>query len=162
MRMGHRCAGKGDYGDSIRHYLKALNEDSGNTAIIYNNLADLYMNIGQLDLAMKHAQQAINKAQDKTLPLVTSGEIYQALGEHKKAVDCIQQAQKIFEEMTPEMKDVLFDSIEEVIKKLPTREKFEVASKDWVRIIYLVKYIRTTYQMEKDLIKIQRGSWEDL
>ncbi|MBU4445765.1 hypothetical protein KJ656_11890 [bacterium] len=162
MRMGHRCAGKGDYGDSIRHYLKALNEDSGNAAIIYNNLADLYMNIGQLDLAMEKAKQAVSKAQDKTLPFVTFGEIYQALGEHKKAVDCIQQAQEIFEEMMPEMKDVLFDSIEEVIKKLPTREKFEVASKDWVRIIYLVKYTKANYQMEKDLIKRQRGSWKDL
>lgn len=162
MRMGTRCASKGDYEVSIQQYLQALKEDSRNPALILNNLADSYMNIGQLDLAMEQAREAVSKAQDKTLPYVTLGEIYQARGEHEKAVECIRQAQEIFEELMPEMKDALFDSIEEVIKKLPTREKFEVASKDWVRIIYLVKYTQATYQMEKDLIKRQSGSWKDL
>ena len=162
MRMGTRCASKGDYEASIQHYLQALKENSKNPALVLNNLADSYMNSGELDLAMEQAREAVSKAQDKTLPYVTLGEIYQARGEHEKAVECIQQAQEIFEELMPEMKDALFDSIEEVIKKLPTREKFEVASKDWVRIIYLVKYTQATYQMEKDLIKRQSGSWEDL
>jgi len=162
MRMGTRCAGKGDYEASIQHYLQALKEDSNNPALILNNLADSYMNIGKLDSAVEQAREAISKAQDKTLPYVTLGEIYQARGEHEKAVECIHRAQEIFEELMPEMKDALFDSIEEVIKKLPTREKFEVASKDWVRIIYLVKYTQATYQMEKDLIRRQMGSWKDL
>jgi len=162
MRMGTRCASKGDYEASIQHYLQALKEDSNNPALVLNNLADSYMNIGQFDLAVEQAKEAINKAQDKTLPLVTLGEIYQARGEHKKAVECIRRAQEIFEELMPEMKDSLFDSIEEVIKKLPTREKFEVASKDWVRIMYLVKYTHSNFQMEKDLIKRQMGSWKDL
>lgn len=162
MRMGTRCAGRGDYEASIQHYLQALKEDSNNLALILNNLADSYMNIGQLDSAVAQAREAIRKAQDKTFPFVTLGEIHQARGEHKEAVECICRAQEIFEELMPEMKDALFDSIEEVIKKLPPREKFEVASKDWVRIIYLVKYTQATYQMEKDLIKRQRGSWKDL
>ncbi|MFQ5887600.1 MAG: tetratricopeptide repeat protein, partial [Candidatus Hydrothermarchaeales archaeon] len=147
MKMGHRCAGKGDYVASIEHYLQALNGGSDHAALIYNNLADSYMNTGQLDLAMEQAKEAISRAQDKTLPYVTLGEIHQARGEHEKAVECIRRAREMFEELMPEMKDALFDSIEEVIKKLPTREKFEVASKDWVRIIYLVKYTVATNQM---------------
>lgn len=162
MRMGTRCAGKGDYEASIQYYLQALKEDSNNPALVLNNLADSYMNIGQFNLAVDKAMESIKEAEDKTLPYVTLGEIYQARGEHKKAVECIRRAQEIFEGLMPEMKDALFDSIEDVIKKLPTREKFEVASKDWVRIIYLVKYTQATYQMEKDLIRRQMGSWKDL
>ena len=162
MKMGHRCAFKGDYAASIEHYLQALNEDSDNGALIYNNLADSYMNTGQLDLAMEQAKKAISKARDKTLSYVTLGEIHQAGGEHEKAVEYIHRARKIFEELMPEMKDALFDTIEEVIKKLPTREKFELATKEWVRIIYLVKYIGATYQMERDLIKRHGGTWKGL
>ena len=162
MKMGHRCACKGDYVASIEHYLQALNERSDNGALIHNNLADSYMNAGQLDLAVEQAKDAISKAQDKTLPYVTLGEIHQAMGEHEKAVECVHRAQEIFEELMPEMKDALFDSIEEVIKKLPTREKFELASKDWVRMIYLVKYTEATYQMERGLIERHGGTWKGL
>ncbi len=162
MRMGTRCAGKGDYEASIQHYRDALEEDSDKAPLVLNNLADAYMNIGQFDLAMDQAKEAVNRAEDKTLPCVTLGEIYQAKGGHEKAVECISRAQEIFEEVMPEIKDALFDSIEEVIKKLPVREKFEVATKDWVRIIYLVKYTQAIYQMEKELIKRQKGSWKDL
>ena len=162
MKMGHRCAFKGDYAGSIEYYLQAMNEGPDNTALICNNLADSYMNTGQLDLAMEQAKKAIGDAQDKTLSYVTLGEIHQAGEEHEKAVECIHRAREIFEELMPEMKDALFDTIEEVIKKLPTREKFELASKDWVRIIYLVKYIGATYQMERDLLKKHKGSWKGL
>jgi len=162
MRMGSRCAEKRDYDASIQHYLQALKEDSNNPALILNNIADSYMNINQLDSAFCQAAEALRIAQDKTLPYVTLGEIHQARGEHEKAVECIRQAQEKFEELMPEMKDALFDSIEEVIKKLPVREKFEVVSKDWVRVIFLVKYTQANYQMEKDLIKRQKGSWKDL
>ncbi len=62
----------------------------------------------------------------------------------------------------PEIKDALFDTIEEVIKKLPTREKFELASKDWVRLIYLVKYTEATFRMERDLINRHGGTWKGL
>ncbi|MCK4389575.1 MAG: hypothetical protein KAV83_04975 [Desulfobacterales bacterium] len=147
---------------SIEHYLQALNERSDNGALIHNNLADSYMNAGQLDLAVEQAKDAISKAQDKTLPYVTLGEIHQAMGEHEKAVECVHRAQEIFEELMPEMKDALFDTIEEVIKKLPTREKFELASKDWVRMIYLVKYTEATYQMERGLIERHGGTWKGL
>lgn len=111
----------------------------------------------------KHRRRSVENvldAQDKTLPYVTLGEIHQAGGEHEKAVECIHRAQEIFEELMPEMKDALFDTIEEVIKKLPTREKFELASKDWVRIMYLVKYIEATYQIERDLLKRHGGTWK--
>ena len=162
MKMGYRCASKGDYAVSIEHYLQASNEGSDDDALICNNLADSYMNIGHLGLAMGRAKKAIGTARDKTLPYVTLGEIYQAGGEHEKAVECIHRAQEIFEELMPEMKDALFDSIEEVIKKLPTREKFELASKDWVRMIYLVKYTEATYQMERGLIERHGGTWKGL
>lgn len=162
MKMGHRSALKGDYASSIGYYLDALNGGSDNASLIYNNLADSYMNAGQLELAMEQATNAIDDAQDKTLPYVTLAEICQARGEHEKGVEYIHRAREILEEAMPEMKDALFDTIEEVIKKLPTREKFELASKDWVRIIYLVKYTEATFQMERDLINRHRGTWKGL
>ena len=162
MKMGHRSALKGDYASSIGYYLDALNGGSDNAALICNNLADSYMNAGQLDLAMEQAKNAVDDAQDKTLPYVTLAEIHQATGEHEKAVEYIYRALEIVEEAMPEMKDALFDTVEEVIKRLPTRDKLEVASKDWVRIIYLVKYTEGTFQMERDLIKKHGGTWKDL
>lgn len=162
MKMGLRSAFKGNYAASIGYYIDALDGGSDNAALIYNNLADSYMNAGQLELAMEQAKNAIGDAQDKTLPYVTLAEIYQAKGQHEKAVEYIHRAQEILEVLMPEMKDVLFDTIEEVIKKLPTREKFELASKDWVRLIYLVKYTEDTFQMERDLINRHGGTWKGL
>ncbi len=161
MKMGHRCACNGDYAASILHYLQAVHGGSDNAALVCNNLADSYMNAGQLDLAMEWAKQAIGDAQDKTLPYVTIGEIHQAKGEHKEALDYIIMAQKVFEESVPELKDMVFDSIEEVIRKLPMRIKFDLSSKDWIRIIYLVQSLRTNYQQLMDYTN--RGvSWEFL
>lgn len=161
MKMGHKYAVKGDYVASIEHYLQALKGGSDNAALVYNNLADSYMNTGQFDLAMESAKEAINKAQDKTLPYVTVAEIHQAKGEHKKALDYVVMAQKVFEESVPELKDIVFDSTEEVIKKLPMRIKFDLSSKDWIRTIYLVKSLRINYQQLMDYTN--RGvSWEFL
>jgi tetratricopeptide (TPR) repeat protein len=162
MKMGLRSAVKGDYTASIEYYIDALNGGSDNAALLYNNLADSYMNAGQLGLAMEQAKNAIDDARDKTLPYVTLAEISQAKGQHEKGVEYIHRALKILEKAMPEMKDALFDTIEEVIKKLPTREKFELASKDWVRLIYLVKYTAATFQMERDLIKKHGGTWKGL
>jgi len=93
--------------------------------------------------------------------LVETGHFYFGLTEHGKAVDCILKGCYILEQSVPELKDIAFDSIEEVIKKLSTRVKFDLASKDWIRIIYLVKSLRSNYEMEKNYIK--RGvSWEFL
>ena len=162
MKMGLRSAFKGDYEASIGYYIDALDGGSDDAALIYNNLADSYMNAGQLDLAVEQAKNAIDDARDKTLPYVTLAEICQAKGQHEKGVEYIHRAREILEEAMPEMKDALFDTIEEVIKKLPTREKFELASKDWVRLIYLVKYTEANYQMERDLIKRYGGTWKSL
>ncbi len=86
---------------------------------------------------------------------------YNSKGEHDKAVDCILEARRIFEESVPELGDVVFDSIEEVIKRLPARVKFDVASQDWIRIVYLVKSLKSNYETERDYVK--RGvSWEFL
>ena len=162
MKMGLRSAFKGDYEASIGYYIDALDGGSDDAALIYNNLADSYMNAGQLELAMEEAKNAIDDARDKTLPYVTLAEICQAKGQHEKAVEYIHRAREILEEAMPEMKDALFDTIEEVIKKLPTREKFELASKDWVRLIYLVKYTEATFRMERDLINRHGGTWKGL
>ncbi|MEW6674786.1 MAG: tetratricopeptide repeat protein [Nitrospirota bacterium] len=160
LRMAYKCASNSDYENSIKFYKEALKEGT-NSVLIYNNLADVYMNADQLDVALVCAEEAINRAQDTAVPYVTLGEIYQAKGEHEMAVDCIVKAQEIFEESIPELKDMAFDSVEEVIKKLPARVKFDIASKDWIRIIYLVKTMRSNYQAERDYIK--RGvSWEFL
>ena len=162
MKMGLRSAFKGDYDASIGYYIDALDGGSDNAALIYNNLADSYMNAGQLELAMEQAKNAIDDARDKTLPYVTLAEICQARGRHEKGVEYIHRAREILEEAMPEMKDALFDTIEEVIKKLPTREKFELASKDWVRLIYLVKYTEATFRLERDLINRHGGTWKGL
>lgn len=158
LRMAYKYASNGDYENAIRYYKEAL-KGGANSVLIHNNLADVYMNAGQLDVALVCVEEAINGAQDESVSYVTLGEIYQAKGEHGKAVDSILKAQEIFEESVPELKDMVFDSIEEVIKKLPTRVKFDIASKDWIRIIYLVKSLRSNYQKEVDYIR--RGvSWE--
>ena len=160
LRTAYKCASQSDYENAIKYYKEALKEET-NDALIYNNLADTYMNAGKLDEALVRTEEAINRAEDKTVPYVTLGEIYQAKGEHTKAVDCIVKAQEVFEESVPELKDMIFDSTEEVIKKLPARVKFDIASKDWIRIIYLVKSLKSNYQMEADYIK-GGVSWEFL
>ncbi len=166
LRMGYQYASKGDYGNSIKYYQEALKEggllsEGTDDALIHNNLADAYMNVGQLHLAMDDAKKAMAKAQDKAVPYVTLGEIYQAQGEHKSAVDCILKARDIFEESTPELKDLEFDSIEEIIKRLSTKTKFDLVNKDCIRLIYLVKTMKSNYQKLKDYRR--RGvSWEFL
>lgn len=160
LRMAYKCGSNGDYENAIRYYKEALKQGTEN-GIIYNNLADVYMNADQLDAALESAEEAINRARNAAVPYVTVGEIYQAKGEHERAIDYIVKAQEIFEESMPELKNMDFDSIEEVIKRLPTRVKFDIASKDWIRIIYLVKSMRSNYRAERDYIK--RGvSWEFL
>ena len=160
LRMAYTHAAKGEYEDAVSPYEEALKEGK-NQVLIYNNLADAFMNLGQLDRALSYAQKAADCAEDKIVPYVTLAQIYQAKGEHKKAIAYIVKAQKLFEESVPELKDMVFDSIEEVIKKLPARVKFDVASCDWIRIIYLVKSLKSNYEMERNYIK--RGvSWEFL
>ncbi|MDI6851959.1 MAG: tetratricopeptide repeat protein, partial [bacterium] len=109
MRMGCKCACKGDYEDSIKYYEEALREGTKD-GFIYNNLADAYMNVGRPDIALEYAKEAIGRLQDETFPYVTLGEVHQANGEHGKAVDCIVKAQEIFEESVPELKGMIFDS----------------------------------------------------
>ena len=160
LRMAYKYAAGGNYEKSIEYYKDALKEGK-NSVLIYNNLADIYMNTNRLDEAMVCAEEAMAKAEDKAIFYVTLGEIYQAKGEHKMAVDYIIKAQKIFAESVPELKNMVFESIEEAIKKLSTRAKFDIASKDWIRIIYLVKSMMSNYQTERDYVT--RGvSWEFL
>lgn len=160
LRMAYKSASCGDYENAIKYYKEALKEETNNV-LIYNNLADTYMNTDKLGEALVCAEEAMAKAEDKTISYVTLAEIYQAKGEHTKAVDYILKAQEIFEESVPELKNIVFDSIDEVIKKLPARAKFDIASKDWIRIIYLVKSMMSNYQTERDYVK--RGvSWEFL
>jgi len=160
LRTGYKHAVKGDYEGAINSYEDALKEEE-NQVLIYNNLADAYMNLCQLDRALDYAQKAAKCAVDKVVPYVTLGEIHRAKGEHKNAVDCIVKAQNLLEESVPELKDVISDSIEEVIKRLPARIKFDVASKDWIRIIYLVKSLKSNYEMQSDYVKAG-VSWEFL
>ena len=160
LRMGYKCACKGDYEDSIKYYQEALREGTDG-ALIHNNLADAYMNIGQLHLAMDNVEKAISKAQDKVVPYMTLGEIYQAEEKHKSAVECILKAQDIFEESSPEVRNLEFNSIEEIIKRLSTKTKFDLVNKDCIRLIYLVKTMKSSYQKLKDYRR--RGvSWEFL
>ena len=160
LRMGFQSATKGNYEESIEFYKDALNEDPEN-AVIYNNLADAYMNLGQLDQAAKYAKQAISRPQEQTLSYVTLAEIYRDRGEHKQAIDSILKGVEIYEQAVPELKDTLFGPIDEIIKKLPAHLKLEVASCDWVRTMYLVKYLKHTYEMEKGYV--DKGvTWEVL
>ncbi|MDO9580819.1 MAG: tetratricopeptide repeat protein [Bacteroidales bacterium] len=158
--MAYKSASEGDYENAIKYYKEVLKEGTNNV-LVYNNLADTYMNADRLDEALVCAEETIAKAEDKTVPYVTLAEIHQAKGEHTKAADYIFRAQEIFEESVPELKNIVFDSIEEVIKKLPTRVKFDIASKDWIKIIYMVKSLRSNYEMERNYTR--RGvSWEFL
>ena len=160
LRMAYKYAAGGNYEKAIEYYKDALKEGK-NSVLIYNNLADTYMNTDRLDEAMVCAEEAMAKAKDKAIFYVTLGEIYQAKGEHKRAVDYIIRAQKIFEESVPELKNIVFDSVDEVIKKLSSRVKFDIASNDWIRIVYLVKSMISSYQAERDYVK--RGvSWKFL
>ncbi len=160
LRTAHKCAAGGDYEEAIKQYKEALKEGA-NEVLIRNNLADTYMNTGQIGPALICAEDAINRGEGEAVPHVTLGEIYQVKGEHDRAVDCIVEARRIFEESVPELKNVVFDSIEEVIKRLPARVKFDVASCDWIRIVYLVKSLKSNYETERDYVK--RGvSWEFL
>ena len=72
LRMGYQSARKGDYEDSIKYYQEALREGADG-ALVRNNLADAYMNIGLLHSAMDNVKEAISKAQDKVIPYVTPG-----------------------------------------------------------------------------------------
>ena len=160
LRMAYKYAVVGNYEKAIEYYKDALKEGT-NSVLIYNNLADTYMNSDRLGEALVCAEEAMAKAEDKTISYITLAEIYQAKGEHKKAVDRIVRAQEILEESIPELKNMVFESVDEVIKKLSSRVKFDIASKDWIRIIYLVKSMMSNYQTERDYIK--RGvSWEFL
>ena len=160
LRRAYKYASCGDYEKAIEYYKDALKEGT-NSVLIHNNLADAYISTDRLGEALVCAEEAMAKAGDKTVSYVTLAEIYQAKGEHKKAVDYIIRVQKIFEESVPELKDIVFDSIEEVIKKLSARAKFDITSKDWIRIIYLVKSMMSNYQTERDYVK--RGvSWKFL
>ena len=160
LRMAYKSASCGDYEKAIKYYKEALKEETNNV-LIYNNLADTYMKTDRLDEALVCVEETIAKAEDKTISYVTLAEIYQAKGEHTKAVNFMLKAQNIFEESVPELKNMVFDSIEEVIKKLPARVKFDIASKDWIRIIYLIKSMMSNYQVERDYVN--RGvSWEFL
>ncbi len=160
LRAAYKHASNGNYNESIKYYKEALKE-GGNEVLIYNNLADAYINTGQTGSSLNWAEKAINKAGSEVVPYVTLAEIYQAREEHKKAVDCLLKAQEILEESVPELKNMDFDSIEEVIKKFPTRIKFDLSSKDWIRIIYLVKSLKSNYEMERDYIR-RGASWEVL
>ncbi|ODS33527.1 MAG: hypothetical protein SCARUB_01351 [Candidatus Scalindua rubra] len=160
LRMGFQSATKGNYEDSVKFYKEALKEEP-KKAIIYNNLADAYMNLGQLDQAVRFAKEAIARPQEQTLSYVTLAEVYRDMGEHKQAIDCILKALEIYEEAVPQLKDMLFGPIDEIMKKLPPHLKLEVASCNWIRTMYLVKYIRHTYEMEKSYV--DKGvAWEVL
>ncbi|MFQ6075852.1 MAG: tetratricopeptide repeat protein [Candidatus Bathyarchaeia archaeon] len=161
LRMGVKHANRGDYEDSIKCYKEAIEQDPDNVTIIFNNLADAYMNLGQLDEAMKYGREAVDRAPDQPISYVTLGEIHQAKGEHKEAVRYILRALNAYEEMTPQLRGALGDSIEEIVKKLPAELKLEIALKDWVRIIYFVKYLRATYQLERGIIEKSGASWKE-
>ncbi|MDP8275821.1 MAG: tetratricopeptide repeat protein, partial [Candidatus Euphemobacter frigidus] len=85
LRAAYRYAANNDYASAIKFYNEALKEGR-NKGLIYNNLADAYLQAGQLDRATACAGEASGRRGD-SVPHVTLGQIYQAKGEHKKAVD---------------------------------------------------------------------------
>jgi len=86
LRMAYKCAAGGNYKEAIKYYKEALKEVAASKALIYNNLADVYMNAGQINSALKCVENAINGVRGEVVPYITLGEIYQAKGEHGKAV----------------------------------------------------------------------------
>lgn len=160
LRTGQRSASKGLYAEAISIYEKGL-EDGRDDGVLLNNLADACLKNGQLDRAEAYARKAVQGEPDEALPQVTLGQILQGQEKHKDAVGCVLKAKEKLEMMAPELRGITFDSIEQLIDRLSTQAKFELAGKDWIRIVYLVKSLIETYQVELGYVK--RGvSWEFL
>ena len=160
LRMGYQSAAKRLYGEAVSFYQKGLDESPNDIALL-NNLADACLNNGQLDRAESCAKKAVGSAPDEALPEVTLAQILQAQGKHEEAVACVLKAQEKLEELAPELRDIAFDSIEQLVQTLPIKAKFELAGKDWIRIIYLVKSLIETYQLQLQYHE-QGVSWEFL
>lgn len=96
----------GQYAEAISLWQQALTQISAapERAIIYSNLAIAYRQIGQLDRAIAHWEQAIqiyrsqkNEAARSALArlLTEQGQAYSDLGQHKRAITLLQSAVKI-------------------------------------------------------------------
>ena len=160
IRMAQRSVRKGLYAEAISFYEGSL--DAGaNDVILLNNLADACLRNGQLDRAESYAMRAVGAAPHEALPEVTLGQILQAQGRHKDAVARVLAAKEKLEALAPELCGIAFDSIEELIEKLPIKAKSELAGKDWIRVIYLVRSLIETYEVELGYVE-QGLSWECL
>ena len=96
----------GKYTEAIALWQQALTQISAapERAIVYSNLAIAYRQIGQLDRAIAHWEQAIqiyrsqqdNAARSAQARLLTEqGQAYSDLGQHKRAISLLQSAVKI-------------------------------------------------------------------
>ncbi|AFZ18401.1 hypothetical protein Mic7113_2609 [Allocoleopsis franciscana PCC 7113] len=96
----------GQYAEAIALWQQALTQISAapERAIIYSNLAIAYRQIGQLDRAIAHWEQAIQiyraqkdeAARSAQARLFTEqGQAYSDLGQHKRAITLLQSAVKI-------------------------------------------------------------------
>lgn len=102
----------GQYAEAIALWQQALGQISAapERAIVYTNLALAYRQIGQLDRAIAHWEQAIQiyrsqkdeAARSALARLLTEqGQAYSDLGQHKRAITLLQSALKITQN-TPE------------------------------------------------------------
>jgi CHAT domain-containing protein len=96
----------GQYAEAIALWQQALTQISAapERAIVYSNLAIAYRQIGQLDRAITHWEQAIQiyrsqkdeAARSALARLLTEqGQAYSDLGQHKRAITLLQSAVKI-------------------------------------------------------------------
>ncbi|MCK4374362.1 MAG: tetratricopeptide repeat protein [Candidatus Brocadiae bacterium] len=160
LRMGRRSATKGLYAEAISFYEKGLAQNPDDVALL-NNLADACLKGGRIDRAASYANRAVEAAPDDAFPDVTLGQVLQGQGKHKEAVARVLQAQQKLERLVPEFEGITFDSIERLVKRLSTRAKFELAGKEWIRIIYVVKSLVETCKVE--LGYVRKGvSWHFL
>ncbi len=93
----------GRYTEAIALWLSALSQtsDAKDKAVIHNNLAQAYRQVGQIDKAILHWEQAIqiyqaddNKAQRRLLSqlLTEQAQAYSTQGQHQRAVQLAQSA----------------------------------------------------------------------
>ncbi len=75
--------------EALKIYKKAMENAGTNKefALVYNNMADIYLKLTEHNNALKYTEKAIKKDPEATVPYQTMGEVYDAKKEYDKALE---------------------------------------------------------------------------